>query len=721
VAFVGLLLLASLVATLPIATVAGTALPGNLGDPLLNAWAIGWGADRLAHGLSDFWHAPVFHPHGHALAYSEHLLGVTLFVAPVYWLTGNAILAHNAAFVLSYAHAGLGMYLLARYLTGRRDAAALAALAFAFGPYRTAGPITHVQFLVSGWLPIALWLLHRYLASGSRRALAGFAAAFVLQVLTSLYFLSLIGVAVALIGAAGLISAGHRWWGRLAGLAVAGLVIAAALAPVIAVYRDVGETMDLGRSLEENARYSADMGSYLSVWHEARALPWLGRETTAVRALFPGSLLLMLAAAGALFGSRVTRAPGRPALWPYAVLGAAALLLSLGPTPTAFGERLMEHGPYRWLLDAVPPLEGLRMPARFGLLVVLVLAIFGARGATFLLRSCPTARWRSAVALAAGLVVLAEGVQAPVPVAAIDPGGRATDRAVHDWLAAQPEGAVLILPIADEDFAVSRTAGVSTTLYYQYATLLHGRRLVNGATEFTPVLHQLLAGGASPVRKTHRLEEALAMLRTLGVRVIVVYRQDFGDAAYAASILATIRGSAGHVTAEHDLGTAVGFVLAPAPAPAPAPSRGRPVTGVKVRVSHEPDRAPLLVDRNPETRWLTGKPQTGDEWIEIHLDGEQLVGGVRLEATRRSVGNYPRRLLVESSDGTSGWVIHHDGGVLAKFALGLASEPARAPIHVPFAEGTRARVIRLRQTGATASDWFWAVHEIEVYAKDPTP
>ena len=47
------------------------------------------------------------------------------------------------------------MYLLARELTGRRDAAFLAGLMFAFSPLR-ALHVSHLQVLAWGWMPIAL-------------------------------------------------------------------------------------------------------------------------------------------------------------------------------------------------------------------------------------------------------------------------------------------------------------------------------------------------------------------------------------------------------------------------------------------------------------------------------------------------------------------------------------------------------------------------------------
>ena len=77
------------------------ALPGNLGDPLLNATILGWNVQWLM-GKRDgaFWDAPIFHPHGNTLAYSEHLIGQTLFVWPVFAVTSNALLTYNLSLLL---------------------------------------------------------------------------------------------------------------------------------------------------------------------------------------------------------------------------------------------------------------------------------------------------------------------------------------------------------------------------------------------------------------------------------------------------------------------------------------------------------------------------------------------------------------------------------------------------------------------------------------------
>ena len=161
----------AIVLTLPLALNLKRALPSDLGDTLLTTWIIGWDADRLRHGLRGLWDAPIFFPYRGTLAFSETLLGLAIFVAPVYWVTADPVLTYNTAFLLSFAIAGAGMYLLARELTGSRGAAFAAGMYYAFGPLRMS-QISHIQMVATGWIPVALWGLHRYFSTRRFRWLA---------------------------------------------------------------------------------------------------------------------------------------------------------------------------------------------------------------------------------------------------------------------------------------------------------------------------------------------------------------------------------------------------------------------------------------------------------------------------------------------------------------------------------------------------------------------
>ena len=170
----------AVVATWPLVLRLGDVLPISLaGGPLLNTLLLAWGADRLLHGLQGWWDLPIFYPYTNTLGFSENLLGIALFTAPIQWLTGNPVVVYNLAYLGTYVLAGGGMYLLALSLTGSRPAAAVAGVLLVFVPFR-AQEAGHLQSLMYGWMPIGLWALHRYFATGRRTGLAGFAAAFLL-------------------------------------------------------------------------------------------------------------------------------------------------------------------------------------------------------------------------------------------------------------------------------------------------------------------------------------------------------------------------------------------------------------------------------------------------------------------------------------------------------------------------------------------------------------
>src|SRR4051812_37563379 len=196
----GLTLLA-VAATWPLARHLTTHLPNDLTDPVLVAWILAWDAHAFQHGITGLFNAPSFFPYLHPLVFSETMIGVALFTAPMQWISANPVLVYNLAFIGSFVQAGAGMYVLARSLTGRRDAALLAALAYAFTPLRVA-QFAHLQWLMTGWLPLSLWALHRYFSTGAFAFLLASGGAYVMQTLTGSYFayyalLPLAGVAIA--------------------------------------------------------------------------------------------------------------------------------------------------------------------------------------------------------------------------------------------------------------------------------------------------------------------------------------------------------------------------------------------------------------------------------------------------------------------------------------------------------------------------------------------
>ena len=135
-----------------------------------------------------WWNLPQFYPQPGVTAYSEHLLGLSPMTTPIVKLTGNPLLAYNAAFLLSFVLCGLSAHLLAYVLTRRHDIGVLAGLAFAFAPYRMS-QIAHLQVLSAYWMPLALTALHLYFADRRPRWLMLFGVSWLMQALACGYYL----------------------------------------------------------------------------------------------------------------------------------------------------------------------------------------------------------------------------------------------------------------------------------------------------------------------------------------------------------------------------------------------------------------------------------------------------------------------------------------------------------------------------------------------------
>jgi hypothetical protein len=687
-----------------------TAYP--FGDPLLNAWTLAWGADRLLHGLNGFWTGLYFFPYPDTVAYSEHLLGISIFTAPLQWLSGNPILGYNLACIASTALAGFSAWLLARELTGRTDAALLAGVAFACSPYRVPH-IYHLQVLMSGWMPLGLWALHRFFSTGSRRALSGFVACFVLQAWSNGYFLYFMALPATIVAVHGL---WHRRAGRgrtAVSLAVAAAVILAALAPVASAYVRVRREQGLRRSFGDIVQFSPDLAGYAHV--NERLLFW-GRllpHGPYEREVFPGLLVTVLALT-AIGTQAIRRTPGSalsaapPAHWLalYTVVLGAALVLSLGPVPRVGGHTLPFPGPYAWLLPLVPGLDGLRVPARLAVVVHLALAVLGSGGLA-LLTAHMRPRCRRIVVSGCVCVVIAEGYPGLVAVEPFPTSDMVAERPAYEWLRGQRGGPVLELPVGT----------TPTAARYVYNTVLHGHRIVNGYSGYGSALQDFVGG--PPFTEVARFDDALRMARALGIRWIVVHPPFYNDPGSGEAIILALRAATTHVARVVTFEAAAVAELRPTTPPPLLPIdpvwRELHAGAFTALASHNTGAIDRAFDGNPATRWLTGERQQGREWIELRFAGPLDVALVRLEMDRRSQADYPRGLIIEGSADGRAWETLFEGGILPRLGVSIVREPRTPGIDIELPPNT-TRTLRLRTMGETRV-WYWSVHELRVWTR----
>jgi hypothetical protein len=202
----------------------------------------------------------------------------------------------------------------------------------------------------------------------------------------------------------------------------------------------------------------------------------------------------------------------------------AAMWLSLGIAPQTLGRPLNLTGLYQLFYSYVPGFDGLRVPARFNMIAVLMLAVLGGYGAVALSRW----RWATPALAIVTTAFFAESLVRPFP---INGSGTVRDYATPEARVYRParapavyhrlkqeSGVVLAeLPLGPPDYD-------TRAMFY---SIVHNARLVNGYSGFFPPHYGLLALTLSDVPA--HATSAWDTLRSLGVSHVLVHEAAWLD------------------------------------------------------------------------------------------------------------------------------------------------------------------------------------------------
>ncbi|GAA1589963.1 hypothetical protein [Actinoplanes couchii] len=134
-------------------------LPQDLGDPSRQAWQVSWAGHILSTNPVKLWQSNAYYPEPFNFAFGDSLVGYA-FAGMIGTGPAAAILRYNVLFVLAHALLMFGAYVLVRQLGARPTGAAVAAVAFAYAPWRLAQE-GHLDIVSAGGIPLALALLAR--------------------------------------------------------------------------------------------------------------------------------------------------------------------------------------------------------------------------------------------------------------------------------------------------------------------------------------------------------------------------------------------------------------------------------------------------------------------------------------------------------------------------------------------------------------------------------
>ena len=645
--------------TWPLVLHFNSAVAHDRGDPLLVTWLLWWSTHHVPLTAA-WWNAPAFYPSTGIFAFSENLLGLAPIAWPVILLTRSPLLAYNTAFVLSYVLSGLAAYFLGWVLTRRHDASMLAALAFAFAPYRLSHA-QHLQILSAYWMPVAIASLHLYLEDERLRWAALFAVSWLMQALACGYYFFYLTLFAAL----WLACLGRRRLTRrgLLVLGTAWLAAGLVMAPVLLGYKTIQQDQyGFARSPAEIVNYSADLAGLWSVAPESLAWSWLSGGASSESQQFPGVTVVVLTATALILALR--RRGQRGDVLFYA--GAAALmwLLSLGPRPALHGIPLGIPGPYAALVP-LPGFNGMRVPARLWMVAVVCLSACAALALARI--DSPRTRRLVFVLAAAGLVI--DGWPSAIGVMAAPPMRVTRVRAA----------ARLGLPV--------RTTETET----MYGAIRQDRPVFNGYSGYTAPQHPALVDMLD-ARDTRILDRLAA---TEPIEVLVEWAND-PDGGWRGWL-----DSYGAVRADGGDGWTA-YVVPRTGAAAPPPPAGTRLRVASITASTNQRDIGAVLDGDLVSRWHTPQ-QRGGETITLDLGSLQRVRAVVM-CLGAYPSQYPRMLSADvSADGTSWRTAASGNPVLATYDAALQS-PREVPVTIPI-DRTGVRLIRLRQTQASASGW----------------
>jgi hypothetical protein len=645
--------------TWPLALHFQTAVPAHdRGDPLLVTWILWWSAHKIPLTAA-WWNAPAFYPSTGVFAFSENLLGLAWISWPINAIGKSPIAAYNAAFVLSYVLSGLGAYFLGFVLTRRHDAAFLAALAFAFAPYRLSHT-HHLQLLSSYWMPVAIAALHLYVEDERPRWAALFAVSWLMQALACGYYFFYLtlfaGLWLAWFG-------GRRFTRRAwLGLGVLWLTAGIALAPVLLGYRAIQAGYGFKRSPVEIVNYSADIAGLWSAPPDSLVWSWLGGWASSESQQFPGVTVVILACAAIALA--VERRTARGTTTFYVAAAVLMWMLSLGPRPALHGGTLDMPGPYA-LLASLPGFNGMRVPARLWMVAVVCLSAC----ASLALARIQSPRARRLVFAVAALGILADGW--PRAIGIIDAPPMRVTRT--------PAVARLGLPMP---------ATESETMY---GAIAQDRPVFNGYSGYAAPQHPALADMLE-ARDT-RILDRLAATSPIEVVVEWVNDSDGRWRGWLDSYGAVATGGGNGWTA---------YLIPRTGVVAPPAVDGQAIRVQSIAASTNQHDIGAVLDGDLESRWNTPRQQ-GTETITLDLGSRQHVRAVVM-CLGSYAAQYPRMLSAEVSPDGASWQTAATGStVLATYDAAVRS-PREVPVTIPI-ERDAVRFIRLRETQPDPHGW----------------
>ncbi len=434
-------------------------------------------------GISPFFDPGTYYPVGHRTPNGELFPATTVLGIPVTALWGSVV-AYNVTLLFTFVMTGFGTYLWISRLSGSGGAGIVAGVVAAFLPFRFAHLAGHLHIVSTHWVPLTLYAFDRFLERKHPVRAVGLGVCFGLVALSSWYYAYSIVLMLPIYALVRSRPWREHWtadWWR--GAAIAGATAAVMILPFVIPYLQIRAQGGLTRSLEEMEYWSLNfydfflpnrlnpaVADFVLRWFpEQGGVEWVERGVslgyTAIalalttffarrRVPVVGGLLVVWLVSYLIALGPTLHSGDRPILLPLPLPLVALAAKAMAPFASLAPVRadVLAHQavaipmPSLFMFAFVPLTNGMRVMARFGMWTGIMTAGLAGLGTLLVLqavrRRFGDRRLVEAVVVAAlsGLVLFESHSQ--IVTMPLRP------REVDVWLARQPEGAVVELPLA---------------------------------------------------------------------------------------------------------------------------------------------------------------------------------------------------------------------------------------------------------------------------------
>lgn len=731
----------------------------NLGDPLFISWNLAWDVHKFFTDPLHLFEANIFFPNHNTLAYSEHLVGLAIFVIPVLLLIDKPIVSYNVLALFSFVLSGYGTYLFSFYLTKNKLAAVVAGIIFAFFPYKIF-QFGHLHVISTQWIPFAFLFLYRFFEYRDYKNMGLFLLFSLLQVLSSGSLAIFFTICIAVLGLFLFITGkGYKDRRLMVKIAIAVIISFCVLLPFYIPYLENQKVMGFVRDTSEVEYYSARIENYLASTSRLyyQSTTGFGKQESY---LFPGILPVVLALIGLLAPGKIN---DRETLKRISItiidIGIVICFLLIiitiifgGIDMNLFGLRIRSHNLLNpWLIftmlllirkplnkSQIPFLLSSIFPANktqvsFLMLALLAVSVSLGMGTlhsdkfyNFFYDYVPgfkfirvTARMGMFAGFFLSLlaaygvqrlmelkvirrvvfiiipVILIEYASFPIELQSIEDTPE-----VYQWLEKE-KGDFSIFELPMDNFMLN--------IRYVYYSTKHWKKMVNGYSGFFPPSDHF-----ADRFSTHDLPALLDYLEYIGVKYVIVHREHMN-----ASQLKEIKELKEQLIFKASFVTDDVYELKDRKL---VRKDSIDLKTLKVITSerwtassnHNASDVKLAFDENLETRWHSGRAQYPGIYFTLDLKDTYKIAAISIEFGRY-YEDYPLGMIIKTStDGTHWEDIPFQNNVLSDFLYSSIKTPKNIKYIMVF-QPIQSRYIQMILSKSDDT-YYWSIPEIRVFS-----